>query len=138
GRNNSPISALPGGPALRITEDNGWPSLEGRVAYSVGEMTQVGLEQKRAMEIGASMVGGQLRTAIPPFPNVVANVFGLGTDFRWRINDRWGVMGEAFVGQGLGFLNGGVLQSTNSATFNAIRTRGAWGEGYYYIHPCLH
>jgi hypothetical protein len=136
---NSPISSIiTGSPPLRIAEDNGWPSLEGRVAYSVGEMTQVGLEQKRAMEVGASVVGSQLRTAIPFRPNVVANSFGLGTDFRWRINDRWGVQGEAFVGQALGFLNGGVLQSTNSRTFAAIRTRGAWGEVYYYIHPCLH
>jgi hypothetical protein len=135
----NPISALiTGTPALRITEDNGWPSLEGRIAYSVGELTQVGLEQKRAVEIGASVVGSQFRTAIPFTPNIVANSFGLGTDFRWRINDRWGVQGEAFVGQGLGFLNAGVLQSTNSTTFQAVRTRGAWGEAYYYITPCLH
>jgi len=48
------------------------------------------------------------------------------------------VQAEAFVGQGLGFLNAGVLQSTNSATFTAIRSRGGWGEIYYYITPCLH
>lgn len=135
----APISSIiTGAPPLRITEDNGWPSLEGRIAYSVGELTQVGLEQKRALEVGASVLGSQFRTAVPTSPNIVANSFGMGTDFRWRINDRWGVQGEAFLGQGLGFLNGGALQSTNSTTFQAIRSRGAWGEVNYYITPCLH
>jgi hypothetical protein len=101
-------------------------------------LAQGGLEQKRALEIGASVLGGQLRTAIPFSPNVVANKFALGTDVRWPINDRWGLLGEAFVGQGLGFTNGGVLQNTNAATFRAIRSRRVWGEVYYYITPCLH
>jgi hypothetical protein len=42
------------------------------------------------------------------------------------------------TGQALGFLNAGVLQSTNSTTFAAVRTRGAWGEVYYHLTPCLH
>jgi hypothetical protein len=134
-----PISAIiTGTPATRLNEDNGWPSLEGRIAYSIGELKQEGLEQKRAVEIGASVVGTQLRTVIAARPNVIADSFGLGADFRWRINDCWGVVGEAFIGQGLGFLNAGVLQSTNSTTFEAIRTRGAWAEVYDYITPCLH
>src|SRR5262245_35581673 len=95
---NSPISQIiTGAPALRVTEDNGWPNIEARIAYAVGELTQVGLEQKRALEVGVDFVGGQLRTAIPFRPNIVANTFGLGTDLRWRINDRWGVVGEAFT-----------------------------------------
>src|SRR5262245_41790101 len=134
-----PISTIiTGNPALRINEDNGWPTLEGRVAWSVGEVKQEGLEAKRALAIGASFVGGQLRTGIAAAPDVVANVFGLAADFRWRVNDRWGVLGEAFFGEGLGFQNAGVLQSTNSGTFDSIRTRGAWGEVYYYLTPCLH
>jgi hypothetical protein len=136
---NSPISQIiTGSPALRVTEDNGWPSLEGRIAYSMGESTQVGLEQKRALEIGASVVGSQFRTAIPLSPNIVANSFGLGADFRWRVNDRWGLQGEAFVGEGLGYLNGASFQSTNSVTFRSVRSRGGWGEIYYYLTPCLH
>jgi hypothetical protein len=134
-----PVSSIiTGAPPLRITEDNGWPLLEGRVAYSVGELQQQGLEEKRALELGVSAVGGQLRSAILGAPNVVANTFGLAADFRWRLSDRMGVLGEAFVGEGLGFLNAGVLQSVNSATFDSIRTRGAWGEVYYYLTPCLH
>jgi hypothetical protein len=136
---NSPISTIiTGAPALFITEDNGWPMVEGRVAYSVGELKQEGLEAKRALEVGVSGVGTQLRSAIALNPNVVADVYGVSIDYRWRINDRWGIVGEAFFGQGLGFLNAGVLQSVNSATRDAIRTRGAWGEVYHYLTPCLH
>ncbi|WP_145084461.1 hypothetical protein [Anatilimnocola aggregata] len=135
----TPISQIiTGAPPLRISEDNGWPNIEGRIAYATGELKQEGLEPKRAFEIGVSAVGGQLRTAIPLNPNVVANTYGLGVDLRWRINERWGIVGEGFVGQGLGFLNAGVLQSTNTMTFNSIRTRGAWGEIYHYLTPCLH
>ncbi|MCE9605389.1 MAG: hypothetical protein K8U03_10865 [Planctomycetia bacterium] len=136
---NSPLSVLvTRGPALRITEDNGWPTLEGRIAYSVGKKSLVGLEQKRALEMGVSAVGGQLRSVLVPQPNVVANTYGACSDFRWSVSDRFGFLGEAFVGEGLGFQNGGILQSVNSATFRGIRTRGAWGEAYYYLTPCLH
>jgi hypothetical protein len=135
----SPISSIiTGGPPLRLTEDNGWPTVEGRVAYAIGEVKQEGLEAKRELEVGFSALAGQLRTAIPLNPNVVANTYGLGADFRWRINEWWGLIGEAFVGEGLGFQNGGVLQSTNSLTFEAIRTRGGWMEAYFYLTPCLH
>jgi hypothetical protein len=121
-----------------LTEDNGWPSLEGRVAYAVGEARQVGFEQKRALEIGFSTIGGQVRTTVPATLQVVANVFGMGVDYSWRINERWGVNGELYYGQALGPVNGGVLQTTNTSTFEAIRDSGGWFEAYYYITPCLH
>jgi hypothetical protein len=131
-------SIITGAPPLRITEDNGWPLLEGRIAYAVGDLKQEGLEQKRELEIGASVAATQLRNVLALSPNVVSDVFGLAADFRWRINDCWGIQGEVFSGQSLGFLNAGVLQSTNSVTFETIRSHGAWGEIYHYITPCLH
>lgn len=135
----TPISSIiTGAPPLRITEDNGWPMLEGRLAYSLGEKKQEGLEAKRELELGISAAGTQFRTAVPFNPNVVANMYALGTDWRWRVTDRFGFLGEAFVGESMGFINGGVLQNTNSADFTGIRTRGAWGEVYYYLTPCLH
>ena len=136
---NTPLSQIITGAApLRITEDNGWPTIEGRVAYAVGEIKQEGLEAKRAFEVGVSAVGGQLRSALLLQPNVVANTYGLGVDFRWRINEQWGIVGEAFTGEGLGYLNAGVLQSVNSANFFGIRSRGGWAEIYHYLTPCLH
>jgi hypothetical protein len=135
----TPLSSLiTGAPPLRLTEDNGWPNIEARVAYGLGELKQEGLASKRTLEVGASVVGGQLRTAVPFSPNVVADTFGAGADYSWRINDRWGFQGEIFTGQALGFLNGGVFQSVNGLTFEPIRTTGGWVEVYYYFNPCLH
>ncbi len=136
---SSPISQLiTGAPPLKLTEDNGWPNLESRLAFSAGELKQEGLASKRPFEVGVSVVGGQLRTVVPLSPNVVADCFGAGADYSWRITDRWGFQGEMFAGQALGFLNAGVLQSVNSMTFEPIRTAGGWTEVYYYFNPCLH
>jgi hypothetical protein len=129
---------ITGAPPLRLTEDNGWPMLEGRIAYSLGALKQEGLEAKREFELGVSAIGGQLRTAIPLQPNVVADIYGIGADLRWRATDRWGIVGEFFSGESLGFVNGGVLQSVNSTTFTGIRSNGGWGEIYYYCNPCVH
>jgi hypothetical protein len=77
-------------------------------------------------------------TDLGPLTRVESNVWGAAGDWRWRINEKWGVAGEVFTGEGLGTYGGGVLQITNSVTFEGIRTTGGWGEVYYYINPCLH
>ncbi len=69
---------------------------------------------------------------------VVANVWGVGSDLRWKINDRCGFMGEFYAGQGLGNYGGSILQTTNTITFESIRSSGAWGEFWYYLNPCVH
>jgi hypothetical protein len=48
---------------------------------------------------------------------VVANVWGLGTDLRWAVTERFGVQGELFAGQTLGTYMGGILQNTNATVF---------------------
>jgi hypothetical protein len=135
---NPILQIITGAPSLRINEDNGWPNVEARIAYSLGEEIQAGIARVRPIEIGVSGVVGQQRAALLAAPNVVADVYGVGVDARLPMSERFGVQGEAFFGQGLGYLNAGVLQNTNAATFEAIRTRGAWGEVYFYLTPCLH
>jgi hypothetical protein len=49
-----------------------------------------------------------------------------------------GVKAEAFVGQTLGEYNAGLLQNYNSENFRPIRTRGGYGEIYYYLNPKVH
>jgi hypothetical protein len=124
--------------ANALNEDNGWPNVEGRIAYGVGTPEQVGLEAKRPFEVGVSGVVGQVRTTQLAMFQVVANVCGVGADMRWKINDRCGIVGEVYSGQGLGNYGGGILQTTNTNTFEAIRSAGAWGEFWYYWNPCLH
>jgi hypothetical protein len=122
-----------------ITEDNGWPDVEMRLAWGIGEPEQVGLEAKRPFEAGISTVFGQIRTTIAaPLMRVVDDVWGVALDFRWRFSDRWGFSGELFHGQTLGTYGGGVFQNVNSLTFEPVHATGGWGQVDYYFTPCLH
>jgi hypothetical protein len=122
-----------------ITEDNGWPDLEMRLAWAVGEPEQVGLEAKRPFEVGVSTVIGQIRTTLAvPASRIVDDIWGLAVDFRWRMNERWGFSGEMFHGQTLGTYGGGVFQNVNSVTFETVHATGGWGQVDYYLNPCLH
>jgi len=121
---------------LSISEDNGWPNIEGRVVLGLGKLEGEGLEARRALEVGVSGVVGQIRNIEPLFNRqVIADVWGIGADARWNINKRLGLQGELFIGQTLGTYNGGVLQDVNTATKRGIRSSGAWGEVYYYLVP---
>lgn len=122
-----------------LSEDNGWPNIEGRVAWAIGELNQEGLAAVRPIEVGISGVVGQIRsTDLGPATRVVADVWGIAGDLRLRISERLGIQGEVFTGQGLGTYGGEVLQNVNSVTFNAIAGTGGWAEIYYYCTPCLH
>jgi hypothetical protein len=122
-----------------LTEDNGWPDLEMRLSWAVGEPEQVGLAAQRPFEVGISTVLGQIRTTFsPPLTRVIDDIWGVALDARWRINDRWGFSGEVFTGQTLGTYGGGVFQNVNSATFEPFHATGSWGQVDYYFTPCLH
>jgi hypothetical protein len=122
-------------PVFVIHEDNGWPNVEWRTALALGPLTGEGLDAKRPFEIGCSGVVGQIRTTKPGTTQVVANVWGTGADARWTIHQRFGVQGEGYIGQSLGTYMGGILQNTNSVTFQRLHTCGGWLEGFVYILP---
>lgn len=129
-------------PTFRLSEDNGWPNIEGRIAWGAGQPSPAGA---RPFEVGVSGVGGQIRTTELLNRQVVADVYGIGTDFRWAMTPRFGFSGEFYTGQGLGTYNGGILQNINfdttapaNSTLDSIRTSGGWMEAYYYWTPCLH
>jgi hypothetical protein len=121
--------------AFTISEDNGWPNIEGRASFAMGPMTGEGLEARRPFEVGISGVVGQIRTTTPFLTQVVADIWGLGGDFRWAVTDRFGVQGEVYTGQTLGMYTAGILQNINVATFAGVHTSGGWLELYYYICP---
>lgn len=125
-------------PSFRLSEDNGWPNIEGRIALGLGRIEGGGLDAKRPFELGISGVGGQIRTTIPVVRQVVADVWGVGADLRWKINDCFGVAGEFYTGQTLGTYNGGILQNVNIVTREGIRSTGGWLELFTYLTPCLH
>jgi hypothetical protein len=132
--------------AFRISEDNGWPNVEGRIALGIGQPEQVGLEAYRPFEIGVSGVVGQIRTSEPLLARqVVADVWGASVDCRWKITRCWGVAGEVYTGQALGTYNGAALQTVNLdlatpalSTLEGIRSTGGWFETFLYLTPCLH
>ena len=53
-------------PDVSLDEDNGWPNVEGRIAFGLGKPARIGLLTQRPVEIGVSGVVGQLRrTSVP-------------------------------------------------------------------------
>lgn len=121
-----------------LTESNGWPNLEGRLALGVGRMVPRGGICVRAHEVGVSGTVGQLRrTGDLLTPNAVADVWAVGADARVAVTDRLGVKGEFYHGQTVGTYLGAIVQNFN-ADRQGIRSTGGWGEIYYYWTPCLH
>lgn len=115
-------------PTFQISEDNGWPNVEARAALGLGELG-TGATPQRPLEIGFSGIVGQVRTTpLPPGDQVVADVWGMGSDFRWRVNEVFGFSAECYAGQGLGTYNGAILQTVNTDAFRAIRSSGGWME----------
>jgi hypothetical protein len=121
-----------------LTESNGWPNLEGRLALSVGPLVEQAGKCVRAHEVGVSGVVGQLRrTGDVDTPNMIADVWAIGADARFAITDRLGVKGEFYHGQTVGTYMGGAIQNFN-ANREGIRSTGGWAEVYYYWTPFLH
>lgn len=124
-------------PTFGISEDNGWPNVEGRIALALGSPDAA--TAVRPFEVGFSGVVGQLRTTpVTADPQVVTDVWGVGSDIRWRVNDIFGFVAEVYSGQGLGTYNGAILQTVNRETFESIRSTGGFFEGYVYLTPCVH
>lgn len=69
---------------------------------------------------------------------VVADVWGLAVDARWKMTNSFGVAGEVYTGETLGTYNGAILQEINTDTLEGVRTTGGWLEAFYYWTPCLH
>jgi hypothetical protein len=129
-------------PDISLDEDNGWPNVEGRVLFGVGKPAPIGigLLTPRPFEVAFSGVVGQLRRTAPPNNprRVVSDVWGIAVDTQGNLNGRVGYKGEAYTGQGLGQMTGGILQSLDAVTWKAIRSTGGWVEGFIYLTPNLH
>jgi hypothetical protein len=131
----------------RIQEDNGLPNIEGRVNAGLGPVEALtGGRKARAMELGVSGFVGQLRTTrsilSPPDPQSpireIADCWGLGIDTAINLTESLGIQGELFAGAGLGEYNGGIGQTYDSLAGREVRSRGGWGELFFYLTPKLH
>jgi len=130
-------------PGFALSEDNGWPNVEGRLALGLGCVEATG---QRPFEVGVSGIVGEIRNTRPAAPGdpvmlerFVTEVWGVGADFRWKINSMFGVMGELYTGQSLGTYNGAVQQiAYTDNDYAGIQSTGGWGEFFVYWTPCLH
>jgi hypothetical protein len=125
-------------PIFQVSEDNGWPNIEGRIAVGLGPPDAHNHDHHRPIEVGVSAVGGQIRTTPLLSGPVVANVWGVGSDFRWKLMDTFGFQGEFYTGETLGTYDGAILQDINADTLKGIRSTGGWLETFFYWTPSLH
>jgi hypothetical protein len=144
---SDPIQSVLGSRDLRIQEDNGWPNVEGRISMGLGQAENLaGNRTARPFELGTSAFVGQIRTTrsilAPQDPQApvrnVVDCWGFGIDAAVNLTNSIGFQGELFTGDGLGEYNGGIGQTFDSGTQNAIRSAGGWGEVFAYLTPRLH
>jgi hypothetical protein len=120
-----------------LTEDNGWPNVEARLAFEAGPPVMREGGRQRPFGIGVSGLVGQLRT-ISLDENVVSDVWAVGGDIRVPLTEWLAVKGEVFHGQAIGTYNGAVVQNFTLVTREGIRSTGGWGEVAIQWTPCLH
>ena len=137
-------------PDTSLDEDNGWPNVEGRIAFGLGKPAPIGigLLTQRPLEVGVSGVVGQLRrTAFPPDAprRVVSDVWGAAVDFRvnlahlFGLNGRsFGFKGEVYTGQALGSLQWRHPPNTRCRDLEADPLHGRLGRGIRLLMPNLH
>lgn len=114
--------------------DNGWPNVEMRWEVSLGPESDVG----RPFMFAVGGFVGETR-AVDFVGRPLANVsttWAVVPELRTQIG-RWGFHGEAFVGDALGTYNGGIGQSLNLLTDEAIYTAGGFGELFCNITPAF-
>lgn len=118
-------------------EDAGWPTVEGRIAYS----SERSCDTEPRFEIGASSHIGEegvdFRT--PPLQDDARFLsWSFNVDVRASLTDRIGFQGEFFVGDVLGTYLAGINQGIDPVKREGIRSIGGWGEVWLYWHDQLH
>jgi hypothetical protein len=144
---SDPIQSVLDDRDLRIQEDNGWPNVEGRIGMGFGPIESLeGGRNARPFELGSSAFVGQIRSTRSilapedpqsPTRNVI-DCWGFGVDGALNLTSSIGIQGELFTGAGLGEYNGGIGQTFDDATEQAIRSNGGWAEVFAYVTSKFH
>ena len=116
-----------------LSEENGWPNIEGRLAFGVGEKENGA--RYRPLEFGVSGAIGELRLTksdlSSPAQRFTTLVWMYGADLRWQLTDRLSVAAEGYYGNALGSYAGGNKQTFNLDTGEGIRAWGGFAELEY-------
>lgn len=145
---SDPISTVLLDATRRTTEGNGWPNLEVRGVLGFGpKEALVGGRTERPVEFGVAGLGGQIRNTQNVFdlddirPDIpvrsVINVDGLSVDTKINLTAKSGIIGEGYVGQGLGNYAGNIFQTYNPETYAVVRGRGGFLELFHYWNDSL-
>jgi hypothetical protein len=119
------------------SEPASWPILEGRVAVTLGER-----KGPCALPITFGVSGHvgneQYDNLLGVGHDLIRPTWSCNADLRIPLTSRFGFQAELFTGENLDAFLGGIGQSIDPTTFQAIHSTGGWGEFWYDWTPCLH
>lgn len=128
-------------PLAASIENTGLPNFEARVAWTRGAPGEANVWLPWAeYTLGLSGVTGNYRTfsLLNAFAAYDTRLSGVAVEAAWRITPRFGVQGELYAGRALGQYLATIFQTTNSATGQAISSKGGWAEAAWYWTPRMH
>ena len=96
--------------------DAGIPLVEGLIEVNTN-----------GLRLGAWGHWGREKTATPVGGKTAFDTYSLGGHFRIPFGKAW-IQGEAFYGQNLSDLRGGIGQNVNTITGQEIQSKGGWAE----------
>lgn len=112
--------------------DSGWPGLQARAGVDAGAI-KVGVWGL----VAALETDARFPTSSPNGDNKFTS-YCAGTDINLSITDQLSLRGEAFIGQALSDVRGGIGQSINTVDGDEIRTYGGWVELGFKASDLLH
>lgn len=120
------------------TDHGGWPVLEGRAAWTLGDRGP----GCKPIVVGTSAHIGNQDFRFGPTTQEpgehVRRTWSINADFQVPLGQRWGVQGEFFTGENLGAFLGGISQGVDLNTTQAIRSTGGWVDVWYDWSACWH
>jgi hypothetical protein len=109
-----------------ISEDDGLPNLEGRVAFTLGAPSA-----GPYAEVGLGGMTGRLRIVDPAVPaNFSGEIWHAVVDFAVH-GERMGVHGELWTGSGIGDYDAGIGQTASPQLGEFIDASGGWVQVWY-------
>jgi hypothetical protein len=124
-------------PALFTGEDSSWPTLQGRMAVTLGDRG-VGC-QPVTLGVSAHIGNQEFDFAgTNPAHNLVFRTWSCNVDLKAPITDRFGAKGELFCGENLGAYLGGIGQGIDPFLRQAIDSHGGWFELWYDLSSQWH
>lgn len=114
-------------PTIRA-DTSGWPVVEGRMAWTLGERSG---PCARPITFGVSgHIGENTYDILPPNPNPIDDLerrtWSLNADLRLPITRKMAIQAEFFTGENLAASLGGILQGVDRGTRRAVRSTGGW------------